>query len=147
MKTSLCSRHCILTIGFRGTNCEENIDDCAGVVCNSGTCIDGFETALCECPVGIAGHDCGKGKGMGLALKMSLFEVRNTLCPCFSLRPISTHMFCIVDINRELDLIFEGSGGVDSIYSFEVTNAFTVGMWVIYLEGYEGTYFQLINAE
>lgn len=42
--------------------------------------------------------------------------------------------------------MFEGSGGVDSIYPFEVNNDFTVAIWVIYLEGYEGTFFQLINA-
>lgn len=37
--------------GFRGGNCEENIDDCPGHQCHNGaTCIDGINTYTCQCP-------------------------------------------------------------------------------------------------
>ena len=37
--------------GFRGMNCEVNIDDCIGNKCQNGsTCIDGINNYTCKCP-------------------------------------------------------------------------------------------------
>lgn len=37
--------------GFRGVNCEVNVDDCPGHKCmNGGTCVDGVNTYNCQCP-------------------------------------------------------------------------------------------------
>lgn len=44
--------------GFRGTFCEENIDDCVDVNCNSGQCVDGIGTFTCDCEVGFSGELC-----------------------------------------------------------------------------------------
>ena len=61
--------------GFTGTNCEINIDDCEGNVCqvmimmimimmimmmcqNGGTCVDGINTYTCQCPVNWTGRYC-----------------------------------------------------------------------------------------
>lgn len=40
-----------LLLGFRGHNCEENVDDCPGHKCmNGGICVDGVNTYNCQCP-------------------------------------------------------------------------------------------------
>ena len=46
-------------LGFTGTNCEINIDDCDGNVCqNGGTCVDGINTYTCKCPPNWTGRYC-----------------------------------------------------------------------------------------
>ena len=41
----------ITLLGFTGTNCEVNIDDCPGHICQNGaTCLDGINTYTCQCP-------------------------------------------------------------------------------------------------
>lgn len=50
---------CIVS-GYRGQNCEINIDDCPGHNCqNGGTCIDGLNSYTCECPPTFTGEFCG----------------------------------------------------------------------------------------
>jgi hypothetical protein len=45
--------------GFQGKNCEENIDDCPGNMCqNGGTCIDGVNAYRCKCPPSFTGDFC-----------------------------------------------------------------------------------------
>lgn len=40
----------VYSAGFRGTNCEVNIDDCANNACaNGATCIDGIQEYTCDC--------------------------------------------------------------------------------------------------
>lgn len=47
--------------GFRGANCDENIDDCPGHQCQNGaTCIDGINSYTCQCPSTYTGHYCGQ---------------------------------------------------------------------------------------
>ncbi len=42
-----------------GDQCEQDIDDCAGVPCaNGATCVDGFETYTCTCQEGYTDADC-----------------------------------------------------------------------------------------
>lgn len=50
---------CLLWIGFQGKNCEENVDDCPGNLCqNGGTCVDGVNAYRCKCPPNFTGNFC-----------------------------------------------------------------------------------------
>lgn len=50
---------CSCSPGFTGTNCETNINDCDHNPCNDGTCQDGINGYLCECPsTQITGYNC-----------------------------------------------------------------------------------------
>jgi len=51
---------CACTAGYDGPNCDNDIDDCATVVCNNGgVCIDGIESATCDCSgTGYSGTGC-----------------------------------------------------------------------------------------
>jgi len=49
---------CECEVGFSGSNCEENIDDCVGVDCNNGTCVDGISSYYCSCDVNYTGSHC-----------------------------------------------------------------------------------------
>jgi hypothetical protein len=50
---------CSCAVGFTGTNCEVNIDDCASNPCqNGGTCSDGIEAFTCSCAPGFTGTSC-----------------------------------------------------------------------------------------
>ena len=47
--------------GFQGKNCEENIDDCPGNLCENGaTCIDVIDGYTCACPPRFTGEYCGE---------------------------------------------------------------------------------------
>lgn len=49
----------IFLLGFRGKNCEENIDDCIPHAClNGGTCVDGVNSYTCSCPAQWTGDSC-----------------------------------------------------------------------------------------
>jgi Notch-like protein len=46
-------------IGYSGTNCETDIDECATNPClNGATCIDGINGFMCDCAVGYEGPTC-----------------------------------------------------------------------------------------
>lgn len=50
-----------LSLGFEGLNCELNIDDCAGHLCqNGGKCIDKVNTYSCDCPPEWTGKYCNE---------------------------------------------------------------------------------------
>nr|CAD7426221.1 unnamed protein product [Timema monikensis] len=52
--TSAC-----VSAGFRGKNCEENIDDCPGNLClNGATCVDDVNRYSCVCPPTYTGELC-----------------------------------------------------------------------------------------
>lgn len=54
----LCNNIFLFT-GYRGVNCEENIDDCPGNLCQNGaTCIDGINSYTCQCPPSYTGKHC-----------------------------------------------------------------------------------------
>jgi hypothetical protein len=45
--------------GYRGKNCEENIDDCPGNLCQNGaTCVDDINRYSCMCPPTYMGELC-----------------------------------------------------------------------------------------
>ena len=44
--------------GYEGTFCEIDTNECAGVDCNNGTCIDGVNGFLCVCEDGYEGTFC-----------------------------------------------------------------------------------------
>lgn len=47
------------TAGYRGKNCEENIDDCPGNLClNGATCVDDINRYSCLCPPTYMGELC-----------------------------------------------------------------------------------------
>eukprot|EP01047_Picozoa_sp_COSAG01_P006930 COSAG01_NODE_256_length_20138_cov_24.233694_6_plen_725_part_00 len=65
---STCSGHgncdastgdCICVVGYTGSQCDVNIDDCASHPCLHGaTCVDGVNSYTCSCAAGYAGLSC-----------------------------------------------------------------------------------------
>ncbi|KAG1651953.1 Protein crumbs [Nymphon striatum] len=49
---------CECVLGFNGTDCENNIDDCVNNLCVNGTCVDGINNYSCECIPGFEGAYC-----------------------------------------------------------------------------------------
>lgn len=50
---------CQCSIGFRGEQCQENINDCEFLPCqNNGTCVDGINEFTCECSDFYEGKYC-----------------------------------------------------------------------------------------
>lgn len=49
---------CECLLGFKGDNCQINIDDCEYHDCVNGTCIDGINQYHCNCIPGFEGKDC-----------------------------------------------------------------------------------------
>ena len=43
--------------GFTGANCDE-INNCAGVDCGSGECVNGIDSFSCTCDPGYTGERC-----------------------------------------------------------------------------------------
>ena len=52
-------------------NCGTNVDDCAGITCGSGQCVDGVDAAFCDCPPGKSGLDCSKTSSRDLDLEIA----------------------------------------------------------------------------
>ena len=51
------------TLGYTGTDCSENIDDCSSVQCpNNAECVDMEAEAFCRCPPSKEGPNCDRGK-------------------------------------------------------------------------------------
>lgn len=52
---------CKCPIGFSGTICEHNDNDCSPLFClNGGVCVDGVNSYQCRCPVDFTGKTKGK---------------------------------------------------------------------------------------
>lgn len=46
--------------GFNGTHCELNMNECVGVNCHNGSCVDDDNGFQCRCRQGFAGKFCDK---------------------------------------------------------------------------------------
>ncbi|CAN7992735.1 unnamed protein product, partial [Ixodes hexagonus] len=49
---------CLCPPGYNGTDCENDIDDCASHNCVHGHCVDLVNAFRCECSAGFEGADC-----------------------------------------------------------------------------------------
>ena len=49
--------------GFSGPNCTEQINDCVGVDCGNGVCVDGVNSFTCDECIAGNGSSCTKLKG------------------------------------------------------------------------------------
>lgn len=60
VRKNIFNRFCfVFATGFRGKNCEENIDDCIPHAClNGGSCVDGVNSYTCSCPAQWTGDSC-----------------------------------------------------------------------------------------
>ena len=56
---STTSYTCTCPPGFTGNNCQMQTDDCVGVNCGNGTCVDGIESFHCVCSPRFTGMSCG----------------------------------------------------------------------------------------
>lgn len=74
--------------GYSGTLCENNIDNCAGIVCSGkGQCLDGNETFSCVCEPGHTGDFCESETGVYLLYN---FTIVPGACEC------STHNLLVL---------------------------------------------------
>ncbi len=54
---------CLCPAGFRGDECETDVDDCASAPCQNGSmCVDGVDTYTCECEIGFKGRHCEENR-------------------------------------------------------------------------------------
>ncbi|CAG5115710.1 unnamed protein product, partial [Candidula unifasciata] len=50
---------CDCSLGFEGSHCQHNIDDCVSHNCKNGaTCLDGVSNFTCTCSAGFTGNSC-----------------------------------------------------------------------------------------
>uniref|UniRef100_A0A8C6M2C5 Delta-like protein n=1 Tax=Nothobranchius furzeri TaxID=105023 RepID=A0A8C6M2C5_NOTFU len=76
---------CSCDLGFTGTYCHENVNDCASSPCkNGGTCIDGINSFECVCPDGWEGtiyvNECSGTPCQNAGLCIDL--VNDFYCSC-----------------------------------------------------------------
>uniref|UniRef100_A0A8C5PBH1 Cubilin n=1 Tax=Leptobrachium leishanense TaxID=445787 RepID=A0A8C5PBH1_9ANUR len=58
-KPTISGYICICNAGWNGTNCTDNIDECASSPCqNGGNCIDGINGYVCKCSGSWTGFHC-----------------------------------------------------------------------------------------
>jgi hypothetical protein len=58
MKTFIDINTCDCYVGFTGSKCEANIDECNNKPCVHGNCTDGVNGYTCDCHVGFTGSKC-----------------------------------------------------------------------------------------
>ena len=59
VNTGVQSFTCVCRDGYKGAQCQQSANHCAGQPCaNGGTCINGLDAFHCACPPGFSGADC-----------------------------------------------------------------------------------------
>ncbi len=58
MEQPFINKCALYFVGYQGINCEVNINDCLGVNCHNGACIDGLGEFTCRCREGFSGKYC-----------------------------------------------------------------------------------------
>ena len=53
---------CVVCVWHMSLYLVVDIDDCVGVDCGAGTCVDGVNTQTCDCDVGFTGDNCQTSK-------------------------------------------------------------------------------------
>ncbi|XP_048587267.1 protein crumbs [Nematostella vectensis] len=92
---------CSCKAGYRGKNCQENIDECDPNPClNGGTCVDGINGFNCSCFIGFTGERCETNiddcvSNTCNANQDCVDQVNNYTCVC---KPGFTGSDCSVDI-------------------------------------------------
>ncbi len=79
---------CVCAPGYTGLDCLTDIDECAGVDCNSGTCVQGVAFFTCVCPPRYTGKFCERRLD-AYELKVTIDRVRNPEGRCADYRGCS----------------------------------------------------------
>nr|XP_026690957.1 uncharacterized protein LOC100184291 isoform X5 [Ciona intestinalis] len=92
---------CECPTGLSGKNCSLNIDDCIGVFCGNGTCVDLINDYMCDCAIGFNGTNCTNNIddcSPGICNNGDCIDqVNNYTCSCFD---GYTGDKCLIDIDE-----------------------------------------------
>ncbi|KAF6022301.1 hypothetical protein EB796_019401 [Bugula neritina] len=80
------------SLSFQGDDCTRSVDDCTGVDCNHGTCIDGHLNFTCQCDTGYTGVECD--------IELSACDwmpcVANQTAECIATPPLQYSCVCLL---------------------------------------------------
>ncbi|XP_077982203.1 sushi, von Willebrand factor type A, EGF and pentraxin domain-containing protein 1-like [Glandiceps talaboti] len=132
---------CVITTcscysGYRGTTCEDDIDECLSNPCKNGaTCENAHNQFICTCAPGYTGDTCSEDINECLSLspcrnfKECIDEVNSYTCVC---KPSYTGTNCYERESLDFDFLFTGD-----IFQYsevhEITEdliAFTICVWI-----------------
>ncbi|XP_037922140.1 protein crumbs isoform X2 [Hermetia illucens] len=113
---------CLCTEGWTGTNCEQDIDECASLpTCGNGICINNKGSFRCYCEPGYTGVRCDTDVDECLSLPCKngatcINKINDYECTCL---PGYTGKVCDIDIDEcATNPCSKGSTCIDSIANF-----------------------------
>ena len=77
--TSLDAYTCSCQLGWNGTHCELDINECASDPCVNGVCVDEIGDFNCECPPGYIGNECQIAELTDVSINTALGRMRYAL--------------------------------------------------------------------
>lgn len=99
-------------LGYEGTLCESNINNCQPDPCHHGTCIDGIASYTCNCDAGYTGYRC-----------------ENQLNECHS-NPCQNGAKCVDQVNKYMCHCQHGTSGKTKVSINTMTvNRNDLKMW------------------